>query len=197
MLASPIISWKKSVQWIEKIRGGCIMILPYYGKEPQIADSAFIAKGVVISGDVSIGEQASIWYNTVIRGDVSPTIIGNRVNIQDNCTLHQSPNLPLVLEDDVTVGHNAILHSCHIKRGALIGMGAIILDGAEIGEEAMVGAGALVPPGKKVPPRTLVVGSPAKILRELTDADFAELERIRQTYVDKGQYYKQLEKDLY
>lgn len=173
------------------------MILPYYGKEPQIADSAFIAKGVVISGDVSIGEQASIWYNTVIRGDVSPTIIGNRVNIQDNCTLHQSPNLPLILEDDVTVGHNAILHSCHIKRGALIGMGAIILDGAEIGEEAMVGAGALVPPGKKVPPRTLVVGSPAKILRELTDADFAELERIRQTYVDKGQYYKQLEKDLY
>lgn len=173
------------------------MILPYYEKKPRIAASAYIAKGVVISGEVSIGEESSIWYNTVIRGDVSPTIIGNRVNIQDNCTLHQSPNLPLIIEDEVTVGHNAILHSCHIKRGALIGMGAIILDGAEIGEEAMVGAGALVPPGKKVPPRTLVVGSPCKILRELNEADFAELKRIRKTYVEKGQYYKQLEKDLY
>lgn len=172
------------------------MILPYHGKEPQIAPSAYVSKGVVITGDVIVGEQASIWYNTVIRGDVSPTIIGNRVNIQDNSTLHQSPDLPLILEDDVSIGHNVILHSCHIKKGALIGMGAIILDGVEIGEDAMVGAGALVPPGKKIPPRTLVVGSPAKVLRELNEHDFSELERIRKTYVEKGQYYKNLEKDL-
>lgn len=173
------------------------MILPYYEHEPKISPSAYISKGVVITGDVTIGDETSIWYNTVIRGDVSPTIIGKRVNIQDNCTLHQSPNLPLILEDNVSVGHNAILHSCHIKQGALIGMGAIILDGAEIGEEAMVGAGALVPPGKKIPPRTLVIGSPAKVLRELTDSDLSELKRICKTYVEKGQYYKNLEKDLY
>jgi carbonic anhydrase/acetyltransferase-like protein (isoleucine patch superfamily) len=171
------------------------MILPYKGKEPKIADSAYVSTGVVITGDVVVGEQTSIWYNTVIRGDVSPTIIGDRVSIQDNSTLHQSPDTPLILEDDVTIGHNVILHSCHVKKGALIGMGAIILDGVEIGEEAMVGAGALVPPGKKIPPRTLVVGSPAKVVRELNDHDYSELVRIRQTYVEKGAYYKELEKE--
>jgi len=170
-----------------------MLILPYMGKEPKIASSAFLAKGVVVTGDVQIGEETSIWYNSVIRGDVSPTIIGNRVSIQDNSTLHQSPAYPLVIEDDVTVGHNAVLHSCHIKKGALIGMGAIILDGAEIGEDAMIGAGALVPPGKKIPPRSLAVGSPAKVVRELNEHDYSELHRIRQSYVDKGKYYKQLE----
>jgi carbonic anhydrase/acetyltransferase-like protein (isoleucine patch superfamily) len=172
------------------------MKLYYKDKFPEIAASAYISKGVVITGDVKIGEWSSIWYNTVIRGDVSPTIIGDRVSIQDNSTLHQSPDLPLIIEDDVTVGHNAILHSCQIKKGALIGMGAIILDGAEIGEEAMIGAGALVPPGKKIPPRTLAIGSPAKVVRELNEHDFEELKRIRDTYVEKGQYYKQLEREL-
>lgn len=169
------------------------MVLPYKGKMPNIDPTVYIAKGVVITGDVVIGQESSVWYNTVIRGDVSPTIIGNRVNIQDNSTLHQSPNIPLILEDDVSVGHNAILHSCHIKKGALIGMGAIILDGVEIGEEAMIGAGTLVPPGKKIPPRTLVVGSPGRVVRELNDHDLSELKRIRETYVEKGQYYKNLE----
>ena len=112
------------------------MILPYENKTPRIASSVFLARGVVVSGDVEIKEESSIWYNTVIRGDVAPTLIGKRVNIQDNCTLHQSPGIPLIIEDDVSVGHNAILHSCHIKKGALIGMGAIVLDGAVIGEGA-------------------------------------------------------------
>ncbi|TGU91231.1 gamma carbonic anhydrase family protein, partial [Mesorhizobium sp. M00.F.Ca.ET.186.01.1.1] len=127
--------------------------------------------------------------------DIAPTVIGKRVSVQDNSTLHQSPNNPLILEDEVTVGHNAVLHSCVVRRGALIGMGAIILDRAEIGEEAMVAAGALVPPGMKVPPRTLVVGNPAKVKRELTEADFKELVRIRQSYVDKGKTYRQLEEN--
>lgn len=171
------------------------MRLQYKGKSPQIAPSAYVAKGAVVTGDVKIGELTSIWYNTVIRGDVSPTIIGARVSIQDNSTLHQSPDIPLIIEDDVTVGHNAILHSCHIQKGALIGMGAIILDSAEIGEEAMIAAGSLVPPGKKIPPRTLAIGSPAKVVRELNAHDFAELKRIRDTYVEKGQYYKKLENE--
>lgn len=171
------------------------MILPYEEKRPRIASSAFIAKGVVISGDVEIGEESSIWYNTVIRGDVAPTVIGRRVNIQDNCTLHQSPGRPLIIEDEVSVGHNVILHSCHVKKGALIGMGAIVLDGAVIGEGALVGAGALVPPGKEVPPKTVVMGNPAQVVREVTPQDLASFARISKTYMEKGQYYKRLEEE--
>lgn len=171
------------------------MILPFDGKTPEIHPTVFLAQGVVISGDVKIGEYTNIWYNTVLRGDIAPTIIGARVSIQDNSTLHQSPNNPLIIEDDVIIGHNAILHSCIIRRGALIGMGAIVLDRAEIGENAMIGAGALVPPGKKIPPNTLAVGSPAKVVRELTEADYKELERIRKSYTEKGQIYKKLEEE--
>jgi carbonic anhydrase/acetyltransferase-like protein (isoleucine patch superfamily) len=171
------------------------MIYPYKGKYPKIAPSAFIADYVTITGDVVIGEETSIWFNTVIRGDVAPTIIGNRVNIQDNSVLHQSPKHPLIIEDDVTVGHQVILHSSIIRRGALIGMGSIILDGAEIGEGAFIGAGSLVPQGKAIPPNTLAFGRPAKVVRELTAEDIKEMERIRREYVEKGQYYKSLQQN--
>ncbi|MFE6134596.1 gamma carbonic anhydrase family protein [Bacillus sp. NPDC057893] len=170
------------------------MIYPYKEKNPKIASSAFIADYVTITGDVTIGEESSIWFNTVIRGDVSPTIIGNRVNVQDQCTLHQSPQYPLILKDDVTVGHQVILHSCKIEKDALIGMGSIILDGAEIGEGAFIGAGSLVSQGKKIPPNTLAFGRPAKVIRELTEEDRKDMERIRTQYVEKGQYYKSLQK---
>ncbi|UOY94365.1 gamma carbonic anhydrase family protein [Ectobacillus sp. JY-23] len=169
------------------------MIYPYKDKQPHIAKSAFIADFVTITGDVKIGEESSIWFNTVIRGDVSPTIIGNRVNVQDQCTLHQSPKYPLILEDDVTVGHQVILHSCTIRKEALIGMGSIVLDGAEIGEGAFIGAGSLVPQGKKIPPNTLAFGRPAKVVRELTEEDRIDMARIRREYVEKGQFYKNLQ----
>lgn len=166
------------------------MIYSYQGKNPKIADTAFIADYVTITGDVQIGEYSSIWFNTVIRGDVSPTVIGDRVNVQDNCTFHQSPQYPLILEDDVTVGHQVLLHSSTIRKGALIGMGSIILDGAEIGEGAFIGAGSLVPQGKKIPANSLAFGRPAKVVRELNEADLKEMARIRREYVEKGQYYK-------
>ncbi|MCP8967522.1 gamma carbonic anhydrase [Ectobacillus ponti] len=169
------------------------MIYPYKEKHPNIAESAFIADYVTITGDVTIGEQASIWFNTVIRGDVSPTIIGDRVNVQDQCTLHQSPKYPLILEDDVTVGHQVILHSCTIRKDALIGMGSIVLDGAEIGEGAFIGAGSLVPQGKVIPPNTLAFGRPAKVVRELTEEDRKDMARIRREYVEKGQFYKSIQ----
>lgn len=105
--------------------------------------------------------------------------------------LHQSPNNPLIIEDDVTVGHQVTLHSSIIRKNALIGMGSIILDGAEVGESAFIGAGSLVPPGKKIPPHTLAMGRPAKVVRKLTEADYAEMERVRKSYVDKGRYYKE------
>ncbi|MGD6816971.1 gamma carbonic anhydrase family protein [Metabacillus sp. 84] len=167
------------------------MIYPYKDSIPQIADSAFIADYVTITGDVTIGKQSSVWYNTVIRGDVAPTVIGDRVNIQDQCCLHQSPNRPLIIEDDVTVGHQVILHSSIIRKNALIGMGSLILDGAEIGEGAFIGAGSLVPPGKKIPPHTLAFGRPAKIIRPLEEADVKDMERIRREYTEKAQIYKQ------
>jgi carbonic anhydrase/acetyltransferase-like protein (isoleucine patch superfamily) len=170
------------------------MIYPYKGKNPIISDSAFIADFVTISGDVEIGDESSIWFNTVIRGDVAPTKIGKRVNIQDNSVLHQSPNQTLLIEDGVTVGHQVMLHSCIIKENALIGMGSIILDGAEIGEGAFIGAGSLVPPGKIIPPNSLAYGRPAKVIRELSAEDRADMDRIRQDYVEKGIYYKSLQK---
>ncbi|TMW71801.1 gamma carbonic anhydrase [Alteribacter natronophilus] len=167
-------------------------LYPYKEYTPQVHQDAFLADGVVITGDVHVKKDASIWFNTVIRGDVAPTYIGEGVNIQDNSTLHQSPENPLILEDGVTVGHQCILHSCVVKKDALIGMGATILDRAEIGEGAFVGAGSLVPPGKTIPPGTLALGRPAKVVRELNEEDKKDMARIRREYVEKGQYYKEV-----
>jgi len=169
------------------------MIYPYKGTEPQIDPSVYIADYTTISGDVTIGPQSSVWFNTVIRGDVAPTIIGNKVNIQDLCCLHQSPGNPLILEDDVTIGHQVTLHSCIVRKGALVGMGSIILDGAEIGEGAFIGAGSLVPPGKKIPPGMLALGSPAKVVRELNEEDKKEMNRIYNEYAEKAKYYKSMQ----
>lgn len=170
------------------------MIYPFQDKKPNIDPSVFIADYVTITGDVTIGPESTVWFNTVIRGDVSPTIIGRKVNIQDLCCLHQSPAFPLILEDEVTIGHQVTLHSCTIRKKALIGMGSIILDGAEIGEGAFIGAGSLVPPGKKIPPNTLALGRPAKVVRELNEEDITDMRRIVREYAEKGQYYKSLQK---
>lgn len=170
------------------------MIYPYKGKHPQISETAFIADFATITGDVVIGDESSVWFNSVIRGDVAPTIIGKKVNIQDNSILHQSPNNPLILEDEVTIGHQVILHSCVIRKKALIGMGSIVLDQAEIGEGAFIGAGSLVPQGKKIPPNTLAFGRPAKVIRELNVDDIADMERITREYAEKAQYYKSIQK---
>lgn len=167
------------------------MIHPYKQDKPMIHDTAFIAKDAVVIGDVTIDEHASVWFKSVIRGDVAPTKIGKRVNIQDLSLIHQSPHLPVLIEDDVTIGHQVTLHAATVRKNALIGMGSLILDGAEIGESAYVGAGSLVPPGKKIPPHTLAFGRPAKVVRKLTEKDYDEMQRIRESYVDKGQYYKQ------
>ncbi|MBS4208597.1 gamma carbonic anhydrase family protein [Bacillus sp. FJAT-50079] len=169
-------------------------IYPYNGKTPDIHPSVFIADYATITGDVKIGKQSSVWFNSVIRGDVAATIIGEKVNIQDNSVLHQSPNNPLIIEDEVTVGHSVILHSGIIRKRALIGMGSIILDGAEIGEGAFIGAGSLVPQGKKIPPNTLAFGRPAKVIRELNEEDIKDMERIASEYAEKAEYYQSLQK---
>lgn len=169
------------------------MIYPYKDKFPVIDPSVYIAETAVVTGDVTIGAESSIWFGTVIRGDVSPTIIGKRVSIQDLSCLHQSPTFPLIIEDEVTIGHQVTLHSCTIRKRALIGMGSIVLDGAEIGEGSFIGAGSLVPPGKKIPPNTLAMGRPAKVVRDITEEDRKDMDRIIREYVEKAQYYKSLQ----
>jgi carbonic anhydrase/acetyltransferase-like protein (isoleucine patch superfamily) len=169
------------------------MIYPYKDKHPSIHETAFIADYVTITGDVTIGSESTIWFNTVIRGDVNSTRIGRKVNIQDLCCLHQSPAAPLILEDEVTIGHQVTLHSCTIRKGALVGMGSIILDGAEVGEGAFIGAGSLVPPGKVIPAGMLALGRPAKVVRELNDEDRLDMKRIVKEYAEKGQIYKEIQ----
>lgn len=166
------------------------MIKSFKGQKPQIDQSCYIAENATLIGDITIGPKSSVWFNSVIRGDVAPTIIGEGVNIQDLCCLHQSPNQPLIIENFVTVGHKVTLHSSIIRKHALIGMDSTILDGAEIGEYAFIGAGSLVPPGKKIPPHTLAFGRPAKVIRELTEDDYNELKRINASYIEKAEIYK-------
>lgn len=166
------------------------MIHPYKNFKPRIDETVFVAHNATIIGDVEIAEHSSVWFQTVIRGDVAPTIIGKRVNIQDLSLIHQSPNMPVIIEDDVTLGHQVTIHAATIRKNALIGMGAIILDGAEIGENAFIGAGSLVSPGTKIPPNTLALGSPARVVRELTEKDMEEMKRIRESYLEKASYYK-------
>ncbi|MET3696457.1 carbonic anhydrase/acetyltransferase-like protein (isoleucine patch superfamily) [Bacillus oleivorans] len=167
------------------------MIIKLNGDEPKIHPSVFIAPGAYIIGQVEIGENSSVWFNSVLRGDEGPITIGKRCNVQDNCTLHLYEGFPLILEDEVSVGHNAILHGCHIKKGSLIGMGATVLDGVEVGEESLIGANSFIPSGKKIPPRSLVLGSPGKVVRELSEKDFEMLRMTVQIYEEKARQFKE------
>ncbi|MGB4586055.1 MAG: gamma carbonic anhydrase family protein [Rectinemataceae bacterium] len=149
----------------------------------KIKAPAYISPSASITGKVSIGQDSSIWHNTTLRGDMAPIFIGDRTNIQDGAILHVGDDLPCVIGDDVTVGHGAIVHGCKIGDRCLIGMGSIILNGAEIGDECVVGAGALVTEGKKIPRRSLVLGSPAKIVRAIGDEELAKILENASEYV--------------
>jgi carbonic anhydrase/acetyltransferase-like protein (isoleucine patch superfamily) len=149
--------------------------------EPQVDPSAWVAPGAVLAGEVSVGPEASVWYATVVRGDGDAIVIGARSNIQDGCVLHTDPGFRLVIGDGVSVGHRAVLHGCVIEDEVLVGMGAIVMNGARIGTGSLVAAGALVTEGAQIPARSLVVGSPAKVRRELTDEE-VELVRYNATH---------------
>jgi gamma-carbonic anhydrase len=147
-------------------------VLPYKSVFPKVDESVFIAPGAWVIGDVVIGERSSIWFNTIVRGDVHYIRIGSETNIQDNCTLHVTGGtFPMEIGDRVTVGHRAIVHGCVVGDDCLIGMGAVIMDGAKIGKGSLVAAGALVPPGFEVPPGSLVMGAPAIVKREVGEAE--------------------------
>lgn len=166
------------------------MIRAFQGTLPVIPKSVFVEDTAVVIGDVVMGEDCSLWFHAVVRGDVNYIRIGDRTNVQDLCMLHVTHDThPLVVGSDVTIGHNVVLHGCTVKDRVLIGMGAIIMDGAVIGEDCVVGAGALVTEGTVVPPRSLVLGSPAKVKRPVTNQELAWIKESSHNYVKYARQY--------
>jgi len=166
--------------------------MPLYrisGKQPRIADDAWVAPSADLIGEVELAELVSIWFGAVVRADNTPIRIGARSNLQEGCMLHSDPGFPCTVGADVTVGHHAILHGCTIGDRSLIGMGATVLNGAVIGEDCLVGAGALVTEGKEFAPGQLIVGSPAKAIRQLDDAAKAMLKASAALYAHKQREY--------
>lgn len=166
------------------------MLIPYKGMLPKVNGSNFIAESAQVIGNTTLNEEASIWFGAVIRGDVEPIHIGKRTNVQDNAVVHCSKGFDTQIGDDVTIGHGAIVHGCHVGCRVLIGMGAILLDGVKVGDECIIGAGSLIAPGKEIPPRSLVVGSPAKVIRPLTDEEILSLSASAAHYVAYASEYK-------
>lgn len=167
------------------------MLYSYMGKEPTLGKEVFIAEGAKILGDVHIGDGASIWYNAVIRGDIASIHIGENSNIQDLSVIHVNTNVPVVVEDHVTVGHSVTLHGCTIKKGTMIGMGSIILNGAIIEEGSIVAAGSLVTENKHFPPHVLIMGSPAKVVRELRPDEIEELMATADRYRQRAREHRE------
>ena len=169
------------------------MIKKFRGKSPVIPDSCYISESVDLIGEVTLGENVSLWFGTVVRGDMHFITIGNRSNIQDNSVVHVTTDIsPTRIGSEVTVGHNAIIHGATIEDRCLIGMGTIIMDDVVIGEGSIVGAGAVVPPNMIIPPRSLVVGLPAKIVRQTTDKELEMIIERAQHYIDFSQEYKKI-----
>jgi carbonic anhydrase/acetyltransferase-like protein (isoleucine patch superfamily) len=164
----------------------------YSGKAPILGERVYLAETAAVIGDVVLGDDVSVWYNSVVRGDCHFIRVGARTNIQDNCAVHVTQEkYPTILEEEVTLGHGAIVHGAVVRRGALIGIRATVLDGAEVGESALVGAGALVAPRTVVAPRSLWLGAPAKLVRELSDAEVEDLKRFHRHYLAlKGDYFR-------
>ena len=167
------------------------MTSKFEDKFPIVHPTAFIADNATVIGDVEIGEDSSIWFGSVVRGDVNFIRIGSRTNIQDNSVIHVSSEThPTILGNEITAGHRVLLHGCTVDDRCLIGMGAILMDGVHVGEECLVGAGSLLTPGTIVPPRSLVIGSPARVKRELTVDEIAFLDRSWRNYTELKLRYR-------
>ncbi|MCY6959761.1 gamma carbonic anhydrase family protein [Clostridium brassicae] len=159
-------------------------------KIPNINETAFVAKSSDLIGDVEVLEEASVWFGAVLRADENKIIVGKRVNVQDNSTVHTSSKYPTEIGQNTSIGHNCVIHACKVGENCLIGMGSIILDGAEIGDNTIIGAGSLVTGGKKIPSGVLCVGSPARVVRELTEKDMEYIRSNCETYVGLSKGYK-------
>ena len=157
-------------------------------QRPRLGTDVFIAHGAVVIGDVTLGDCSSVWYNAVLRGDINRIVVGHHTNIQDNAVLHLADDFPCVVGNYVTVGHSAIVHACTVGNETLIGMGATILDGAVIGAQCLVGANSLITQGVHIPDRSLVLGSPAKVIRALSLEEVSKLKMAAQHYVEYAAY---------
>src|SRR5215510_11730439 len=157
---------------------------------PQIHETAWVADSAQVIGNVELGEAASVWFGTVIRGDTYKIRVGKGSNIQDNSMLHTDEDVPLVIGDRVTVGHHVMLHGCEIGDGSLIGIQAVILNGAKIGRNCIVGAGALVTPGKEFPDGSMIIGSPAKAVKQLSPEQIEHAQRGAQHYIDNAARFR-------
>src|SRR5438093_173335 len=161
----------------------------YLEHRPTVGQRVFIADGAHVIGRVTLGDDANIWFNAVLRGDIQPIMVGARTNIQDNCTVHVDDTHPAMIGDDVTIGHGVTVHGCIIERQSLIGMNAVLLTGCTIGWGSIVGANALVTEGKSIPPRSLVLGSPGRVVREVSDDELADLLESASHYVHEASVY--------
>ena len=170
------------------------LIKPWKGVFPRIHPTVYLSENVCVIGDVEIGEDSSVWFGAVIRGDVNYIRIGRRTNIQDNSVVHVTHEThPTIIGDNVTVGHRVILHGCRVGSNVLIGMGAVVMDGVEIEDYVLVGAGALLTPNKKIPSGVLVAGVPAKIVRDLREEEIKLIEESAENYVRyKNEYLNSL-----
>ncbi len=166
------------------------MLMPYKGIVPACHPSVFVAEGAKVIGDVEIGEDSSVWFNTIIRGDINRVRIGKRTNVQDNCTLHVTHNNELAVGDSVTFGHGAVAHGCTIEDFCLIGIAAVVLDGAVIGTGSVIGAGAVVSPRTIVPPHSLVMGVPGKVVKTLAPESAVANRIVADCYVEYAQTYR-------
>jgi carbonic anhydrase/acetyltransferase-like protein (isoleucine patch superfamily) len=160
------------------------------GQAPTLADTAWIADSAQVIGQVTLEEDVSIWFGTIIRGDAERIRIGRGSNVQDASVLHADPGVPLTLGENVSIGHQVMLHGCTVGDGSLIGIGAVVLNNAKIGKHCLVGAGALVTEGKEFPDGSMILGSPAKVVRELTPEQIAGLQRIATHYVENAQRFR-------
>jgi len=167
------------------------MVLEHKGVTPQLDASVFLAPTACVIGDVQIGEKSSVWFNVVVRGDVNSIRIGSRTNIQDGSVIHVTKDThPTVVGDDVSVGHSVTLHGCTVHDKCLIGIGAIVLDGAVIGTSSLVAAGSVVAPGTQIPPQSLVMGSPGRVNRMLTEAECLIFHSIAERYLRYQEDYR-------
>lgn len=170
------------------------MIKFFRNTAPEIHETAFIASDAIIIGDVKIGEESSVWFGSIVRGDVNYIRIGKRTNIQDASVIHVSSDThPTILEDEITVGHRVTLHGCYVESGCLIGIGSIILDGVRVGRNSLIAAGSLITPGTNIPPGSLAMGSPARVKRKLSGEEIYNLSRFWQNYVGLTRDYKKNE----
>jgi carbonic anhydrase/acetyltransferase-like protein (isoleucine patch superfamily) len=167
--------------------------MPIYAigaKYPQLADPVWIAPNATVIGDVRLARNVSVWWNATLRADNDPITIGENSNIQDGSTLHTDEGVPLTIGAGVTVGHMVMLHGCTVGDGCLIGIGSIVLNRAVIGRECLIGAGSVIPEGKEIPDRSLVIGTPGRVIRQLTDEDIARIKQSAESYLAHSREYR-------